>query len=103
MNAAFDPEKLSANGEPFRMTERFIGSNHEPEYSPDGKSLAFLRKAPTGEARHSVSLIIRSLETGAERSVFKPERNYFRNRSIHWYPDSRSVLLEDTSGGNRPC
>jgi Tol biopolymer transport system component len=95
--AAFDPEKLTADA-PARITPQFIGSNFEPEPSPDGKLIAFLRK-PAGELGPRPSeLVIRSVASGEERVVAKTRWSYFVDRNIRWFPDSRSVLVEDPMG-----
>ena len=46
-------------------------------------------------------MVIRSAETGQERALAKTLRTYYLARSIHWYPDSRSVLLEDTNNNRK--
>ena len=105
--AAFDAEKLTA-ASPVRITEQFIGSNYEAEPSPDGKLVAFLRSAPGfsgyafGDRRAPLdaTLVIRSAATGEERSLTKIATLYYQGlRSIRWYPDSRSVLLQDGGVG----
>jgi len=52
---------------PARISERFIGANSLPVFSPDGRHLAYFSKR-TGAASGDV-LCIRSLGTGEEREV----------------------------------
>jgi len=52
---------------PARISERFIGANSMPVFSPDGRYLAYFSKR-TGAASGDV-LCIRSLGTGEEREV----------------------------------
>ncbi len=93
-SAEFDQEKLTA-GSPARITERFIGSNYEPSLSPDGTLLAFFRRAPGDTESRPVTLVTRSIATGEEKSLLSGVLTHHESRSIRWYPDSRSVLLEE--------
>jgi len=99
-SAELNPEELTM-APAIRVTEQFIGSNHEPEPSPDGKFVAFLRKPPGELSNGPATLIVRSVQTGEERALAKTLVTYYLARSIHWYPDSRSVLLEDTDKNRR--
>jgi Tol biopolymer transport system component len=99
-SAEFRPDEMTT-APPVRLTERFIGSNHEPEPSPDGKFLAFLQRSPGDLSNGPATLVIRSVETGQERALAKTLRTYYLARSLHWYPDSRSVLLEDANNNRR--
>ncbi len=93
-SAEFDAGKVTA-APPVRIKERFIGSNFEPELSPDGKMLAFLRRDPGGSEPRPATLLIRSTATGDEKSVLSGVEAWYDSRCIRWYPDSRSVLLEE--------
>jgi Tol biopolymer transport system component len=91
--AEFDPEKLTVSA-PARITEQFIGSNYGPEPSPDGTLVAFLRRTPGDTGRGTATLVIRSTATGEERALTKVNPGHYQERSIRWYPDSRSLLLQ---------
>ena len=76
---------------PERPIKRFMGSNRAPEWSPDGKFLAYLSQRgflPFGVG--SSVLSIRSLESGEEREL-SPRMNYI-NR-LRWSPDGRAFLV----------
>ncbi len=76
---------------------RYEGSNTNPRYSPDGKSLAYVSKRgslvfPTNSAN---ALCVHSLESGTER-VFIDEFARIGVRALagpRWSPDSRAIVL----------
>ncbi len=83
----FHSGKLLA--EPKRATERFVGSNVSPDWSPDGRRLAYVsHRGLSWEG--SGALCIRSLDTGEERDL-SPDLNFFLGP--RWSPDGRSILL----------
>ncbi len=86
----FQSGKLLA--EPKRATERFVGSNLSPDWSPDGRRLAYIsHRAPPGPSWEGTGLLcIRSLDTGEERDL-TPDLNFFLGP--RWSPDGRSILL----------
>jgi Tol biopolymer transport system component len=95
--ADIDPETLRAVSQPSRVTEKFVGSNWGPAWSPDGRSIAFFRALDSSQSR---AIVIRSVSTGEERTV--PVRiqqgGYFPGYFCpHWFPDGRSVLVLDTA------
>ena len=75
-----------------KVTERFVGSTSLPDWSPDGKYLAYVSQ-PMNE-HFSTGLdsrvIIQSVETGEERE-FSPELKHIGG--IRWSPDGRSLLV----------
>ena len=87
---------------PHEAINRFVGSNATPDYSPDGKYLAYVsRRAPFNNRTHDPVgnvLCIRSLNTGEEREFHPPGLNGFG--FPRWSPDSRSVLVINL-GDNR--
>lgn len=69
-------------------TPQIPGSNEGPEWSPDGKSLAFIH--------HGNSIVIRSLQTGTERTLkTMPDIVTIGSgdRYLRWSPDGRALLV----------
>ena len=87
--AALNLDEAKTTSPPVRGTERFLGSNSAPEWSPDGGRLAYYSKR---EAAGSTVLCVRSPETGEERdlplqlSLNRPHLNRPR-----WRPDGREL------------
>ncbi len=82
---------------PEKLEGSFVGRNFSPEWSPDGKSLAYMSKRHQGAS----SLYIYSLETGEDREVVRPQEiKPFGDVSqgLCWSPDGRSIL---TAGGEK--
>jgi Tol biopolymer transport system component len=81
------------------MVRRFEGFYREPQYSPDGKSLAYISTRASMSIGVSGgrgdSLIVRSLATGDEREYQRgmAELGVMWFSYPRWSPDSRSILL----------
>ena len=88
--ADLNPDTLTA-GKPVPVTDRSVGNNFEPELSPDGKYVAFMRRSAAGPPHE---LVIRSLQTGEERTLTRLSTAYGA-RTLQWFPDSRSLLVND--------
>jgi Tol biopolymer transport system component len=85
---------------PSKATERFIGSNSRPDWSPDGRYLAYISRRGLFESEWQGSFVvcIRSLETGEERDL-APKLGYIV--ALRWSPDGGSILLQATDAKNR--
>jgi Tol biopolymer transport system component len=82
---------------PSKVTQRFVGANSSPEWSPDGRRLAYISNRSHLPFAQGKTICIRSLESGEERELaLKPSLGYF-NRP-RWSPDGCSLL---TSGSDR--
>jgi len=85
---------------PRKMTQRVVGSNYSAEWSPDGKSLAYVsERQAASAARNAYILCIRSDQTGEERELPLPIESFWR---MHWSADGRAVfatMSDKTSQG----
>jgi Tol biopolymer transport system component len=93
MNDVYVAELDLATGKlvsaPSAATQRFVGSNSKPDWSPDGRQLLFLSKRGPGYwgAR---ALCIRSTESGEVRELAS---KLDRVPAARWSPDGRSLLV----------
>jgi Tol biopolymer transport system component len=74
---------------PSAATQRFVGSNSKPDWSPDGRQLLFLSKRGAGYwgAR---AICVRSTESGEVRELAS---KLDRVPLARWSPDARSLLV----------
>ena len=79
---------------PVRPIQEFVGFNGQPDWSPDGKYLAY--KSSRGNGANI--LAIRSLETGQTREL-RPQ-NVSLNLA-RWAPDGRSFVAQGTDAKGR--
>jgi len=93
--AELDPQTGEILAPPKRTITRFEGANQTPDYSPDGKYLAYIstRGVRSSFMRNDVGnvLCVRSLETGKDRKIFPEGLKSFGYP--RWSPDSRSVFV----------
>jgi Tol biopolymer transport system component len=98
-----DKEREKFLVRPEKLTGYLVGRNVSPEWSPDGKYLAYISNRHPDLSYGSNSLYIRDLETGEEREVVRPQEirwfGSFFMGGICWSPDGRSILL--TGGGKK--
>ena len=89
--ADLDLKSMTA-AEPVPITDRAIGNNREPQLSPDGREVAFLR-----DSDGTATLVVRTLASGAERNLiqFNP---VFGALPIQWFPGGHSLLITDRDG-----
>ena len=73
---------------PAKVTQRFEGSNTAPEWSWDGKRLAWL-----SQREGTFTVVIRDLESGEEREVGVSTRMTRIMGGIRWSPDGASFLV----------
>jgi Tol biopolymer transport system component len=90
--ASLDFETGKALAPPARAAQRFIGSNQWPDWSRDGRQLAYI----SGRGFHSTAtegrvLCVTDVETGKQRDVPLPLGNL---SSPRWSPDGRSILVK---------
>lgn len=98
--AMLDLEKGKLTAPPAKASQRFMGSNNYPDWSPDGKYLAFVSiRLPGPDRIGSRVLCILSLETGKQRELSLQLKSFGRPR---WSPDGRSILFSGTDIKDRP-
>jgi len=86
--AELDPETGKVTAPPSQASRRLVGANRWPEWSRDGKLLAFVSDQPPG-GQDLPALSILSLETGKQEELHP--RMAFISR-LRWSPDGRSIL-----------
>jgi Tol biopolymer transport system component len=96
--APFDFQAGKLLAEPRRATERFVGSNVSPDWSSDGRHLAYVSHRGLAWMNSGV-LCIRDLDTGEERDL-SPKLSFFIGP--RWSPDGRSILLLGFDRQRRP-
>jgi len=75
----------SGAGKPARIQTRVAGGDSYPVWSPDGKSLAFLRT----RGKVPALIVLRDAATKAEREIAPG----FPAMNITWHPDGRRILM----------
>jgi len=68
---------------PQPASRRWVGISRTPDWSPDGKFLAYLRGG---------QIVIRSAETGEEREL-KPKARSLRGLALRWAPDGKFLVV----------
>jgi len=89
--ATIDSETKKIPSPPIIATQRFVGRNVFPEWSPDGKYLSYVSIRGPGHNRFASRspICIRSMETGDEREIM-PELRYIWG--TRWSPDGSFIL-----------
>lgn len=98
--AEFDPATRTARSMKL-LVDRVVGSNFGGAISPDGRYVAFLRRAPNTVDYGAAAVWVKALPSGDERQIAQVERVGFADRVVQWFPDSRSLLLQMDQQGRR--
>ena len=77
---------------PVENAGSYLGSNWRPDFSRDGKFLAYISNRGSGEDQGN-TIVIRSLETGKEQ-LLKPALEI--GFGLRWAPDGRSLFVNGT-------
>jgi serine/threonine protein kinase len=86
---------------PLRLT-RDPADDTDPAWSPDGSSIAFLRKSNVG---NQFGLMLMPALGGHERKLAEvsiPETSWFYSPYLAWTPDSQSLIVTDHASAGRP-
>ena len=97
--AAIDPATGTLLSSPEKVSQLFVGSNSQPDWSPDGQYLAYFVKQ--GPLPIRASVMIRSVDTGDVRELPRqlPYIQYYRG--LRWSPDGRSLLVKGRDNKGR--
>ena len=93
-SATIDPQTHKLVGRPEKMVRRFMGRNQAPDWSPDGKQLAYVsQRGPFSPGfRSPWTLVVRTMETGVERELPLDLTNEWKWLGPNWSPDGRFLL-----------
>ena len=90
--ATLDPATGKLLAPPKKISQRFVGGNKGPDWSPDGQYLAYVSERGTFPGLSSSwVLVIRSVETGKERELPLKMTNFMALQP-RWSPDGRFLL-----------
>ena len=91
-----DPAQGTLRGTRTRLVDTFVGSNTNPSASPDGRLLAYFSLRSQG-SHNRPDLMIRSLETGAERVI--PAFFQYGGKPV-WLPDGQGLIVAGRNDQN---
>src|SRR6266508_2894974 len=96
--ATFDFETGRFLSRPVSPVQSFVGTNSNPSWSPDGKSLAYVSRREEATSMGTNVIAIRSIDTGQTREL-RPALNMYPP-IVRWSADGRSLLTQgkDTKG-----
>ncbi len=74
-----------------------LADEESPAWSPDGRSIAFLRQSPEGSG-----IYIAPVLGGIERKIGEVFADAFWPHSLDWAPDGRFLAVEDKNSSQEP-
>ena len=86
--ATLNKDKVKLITSPKKATLRFEGLNSDPNWSPNGKYLAYYSERDPD--LKSATICIKTLDTGEELELFPELINICR---MSWFPDGKSLLV----------
>jgi Tol biopolymer transport system component len=100
--ATFDFDNGRFVSPPVTPVQRFVGTNSNPAWSPDGKFLLYVSRREDANAIANTAddiIVIRDVETGQTREL-RPALS-FSPPVVRWSADGRSLLTQGIDGGGR--
>ncbi len=89
----------AARADAKRASARYPGRNMSPAWSSDGAHLAYLsRRGSENFGQESRAIVVRSLETGAERELLPKLAHMER---VRWAADNTTLLVSGSDGKGR--
>jgi Tol biopolymer transport system component len=89
--ATIDPQTRRLTGTPTRLPRRFIGANNDPDWSPDGRRVAYVSARSFPPTRIGATVLsILDVDTGMQRDL--PVRLGYISRP-RWSPDGSALLF----------
>jgi len=86
--AALNIEKIKLTNPPKKASLRFEGSNSDPNWSPDGKYLAYISSRDPD--LKSPAICIQNMDNGEQIELSPKLENFGR---MSWFPDGKSLLV----------
>ncbi|GAC1446423.1 MAG: hypothetical protein NVSMB56_04950 [Pyrinomonadaceae bacterium] len=87
-------------GEAKRITEKNIGSDTTPRYSPDGRWIAYRSQARNGYESDRFRLMIYDRRSGASKEISTGFDNWVDD--VVWSPDSQKIYFTTQERGREP-
>jgi Tol biopolymer transport system component len=97
--AAFDPGAGTATS-PTPLLERFVGWNRSPDWSADGRSIAYVSQREGTPGAMNGTLVIRDLTAGVREREIRPPLPRI-GRLARWSPDGRRLLIHGRDAAGR--
>jgi Tol biopolymer transport system component len=97
--ATFDFETGRFLSRPVSPVQSFVGTNSNPSWSPDGKSLAYLSRREEATSPGTSVIAIRSVDTG-QTPELRPALNMYPP-IVRWSADGRSLLTQGKDAKGR--
>ena len=94
---SLDPDTGKILSPATKATQRYEGSNMSPDFSSDGKYLAYISGRGPEPVRRNV-LCIRDIKTGKEREIISELKRFNYPR---WSPDGRFISVEGEDKAGR--